>query len=525
MISLSQSKTKRLVAIHGWSGTVLGLLLYVVIFTGAVAVFEREISVWSQGGTQYSEGIGRKIDRLFRQHAKEIDRKYYEEIFIARNRSGDFRFSFQTHEKNPATDTLEDKAVILTIDEETEQVVSRWEGFLSERAPDRGDTLSRFFVDIHVQLHLPNPYGLILVGILGLMMMAAAISGILIHRHLIKEMFLPVRPRKSMVSARDLHNLAGTWGIPFAILLAFTGVFFSFATTLGVPIMAMVAFGGDQQALIESVQGTAKVLDKTPASLASLDYIIKDAINRTEGAYVTFIGIQHYDTMAATVRVNMATIDGQLSGNVFGYEGVSREFTGEKPLLGQVPSLGSSLIGIIAPLHFGSFAGIASKTVWLGLGLAMAFVSATGMLLWTKRREDQAIWREFHKWIYVVIWGLPVAMMVSAYAFFLTLPAGDPGWWVPASFVIASLVIIGACLMKPFQEDAFRRLTGIMAVGLPLLRHLTGGTSWSESILTQGQGVIIAIDVVLLALGLILLCWKQIKQSSRTMSAQPEPAE
>ena len=37
--------------------------------------------------------------------------------------------------------------------------------------------LRKFLVDLHVQLYLPNPWGLILTGILGLMMMAAVISG------------------------------------------------------------------------------------------------------------------------------------------------------------------------------------------------------------------------------------------------------------------------------------------------------------------------------------------------------------
>lgn len=525
MISLEQSKTKRLVSIHGWSGTVLGLLLYVVIFTGAVAVFEREISVWSQGGRENVQGLGVKVDRIFRQYANDIDREYYEEVFIGRTRGGDLRFAFQGHQTNPATEKIEDKSVILVVDDRTGALVSKWEGFASDRPVPRGDILANFYVAIHEQLHLPNPYGLILVGILGLMMMAAAVSGILIHKHLVRDMFLPARGQRRLLSARDLHVLAGTWGLPFAILLAFTGVFFSFATTLGIPILAMVAFGGDQQAMIESIQGTAKLLDKSQAPLASLDYIILDAIKRTEGGYVTFIAIQHYDTMAASVRVSMATTDGQLAGTTLGYEGVTRAFEGVKPLFGQVPSLGASLIGIIAPLHFGSFAGLSSKFVWFGLGLAMAYVTATGMLLWAKRREEQKLWRDFYHWIYVVIWGLPVAMLVSAYVYFLTLPAGNPAFWVPASFVIASLLIIGIYSRSEFEELLFRKLVAIQCLGLPVLRHLTGGTSWSEALLEQGQGAILAIDLILLVSGFVLLFWQQIVEKNQSTSLQSEPAE
>lgn len=44
MIALEQAKTKTLVAVHGWSGISLGLLLYAVILTGMVAVFAEEIA-------------------------------------------------------------------------------------------------------------------------------------------------------------------------------------------------------------------------------------------------------------------------------------------------------------------------------------------------------------------------------------------------------------------------------------------------------------------------------------------------
>jgi uncharacterized iron-regulated membrane protein len=49
VISLSAGETKRLVAVHGWAGALLGLLLYAVIVTGTAAVFSNEIKAWSGG--------------------------------------------------------------------------------------------------------------------------------------------------------------------------------------------------------------------------------------------------------------------------------------------------------------------------------------------------------------------------------------------------------------------------------------------------------------------------------------------
>ena len=52
MIRLPQRETKLMVAVHGWSGVVLGLLLYAVIVTGTAAVFAQEIKFWSAGALE-----------------------------------------------------------------------------------------------------------------------------------------------------------------------------------------------------------------------------------------------------------------------------------------------------------------------------------------------------------------------------------------------------------------------------------------------------------------------------------------
>ena len=146
------------------------------------------------------------------------------------------------------------------------------------RSPPAWETsaLRKFLVELHVQLYLPDPWGLILTGILGLMMMAAVVSGLLMHRHLIRDLFLAERPGGRLASVRDRHVLASSWSLPFAFLLAFTGSFFSFAGTIGFPLVASVAFGGDEEAMSATLFEPPVPEDPTPAPLASLDYILAD---------------------------------------------------------------------------------------------------------------------------------------------------------------------------------------------------------------------------------------------------------
>ncbi|MEM7508378.1 MAG: PepSY-associated TM helix domain-containing protein [Pseudomonadota bacterium] len=522
MIALDQIRTKRLIAIHGWSGTILGLLLYAVVLTGTIAVFADEIAVWSEGGSGSAEGLVELVDRPMRDLARQVDPAYLEEISIFKNTSGAIQMSFHEHRVNPATGDLDDHGVVYQVDPHTGEVLTEARGFQSDlRANERESALERFLVDLHVQLYVPAPWGLLLTGILGLAMMVASVSGFLIHRHLIRDAFLPPRGQARLVSARDRHVLASTWSLPFGFVLAFTGAFFSFAISLGLPIVAMVAFGGDERAMIERIVGFEAPADTSPASLASLDYILADSAARS-GSAPAAASIEGYGTASAKVTVFHRPAGGALTGITNVYDGTDRRFIGIKPTLGTEPSVGSTVIGLMAPLHFGDFAGLLSKLAWLGLGGAMSYVVVTGMHMWVRRRGEQRIWQRLGRAITITAWGLPLAMLGSAFAFFLTLPAGDPVWWTPAGFVIAAFAAIAAGLGAEDPSDRYRRALALACLALPLLRQFSGGTAWGDA-LVDGQMAIIAVDMSLFLLG-ALLFWRP-RVSEPTNTALLEPAE
>ncbi|MEM6577918.1 MAG: PepSY-associated TM helix domain-containing protein [Pseudomonadota bacterium] len=527
MSFVTQAKTKRLLAVHGWSGTILGLLLYVVIFTGAIVVFADEIGAWSRGALGAESGLGPQVDHRFRVAARTVDRNYYEDVSIGRTRTGDFSYTFEGHEIDPSTGEEVDALVRLRVDPESGEVLERWEGLESDLPRDSTNALSRFWVDLHEELYLPAPYGFFLVCVLGMMMMFAAVSGVLIHKHVVRDAFVAARNPTRLVGARDLHVLAGTWGIPFAILLALTGAFLGFAFSVGVPVMAMIAFEGDQQAMIETLVARPEAgVDLTPAPLAALDFVIRDAMERT-GATVSSIQISNFDSVGATISVIMGPAPGGFSGQRLEFDGVTRAFEGVQPGFGTAHSLSSTLFGIIRPLHFGDFAGLGSKTVWFGMGLAMAYVNATGMLLWCKRREDQALWRSFRHWIMVTIFGLPFAMLVSAVAYFVTVPVADAHFWTPVGFLVGLFLCIALGLKSENAGNKLRLANAVLCLALPVLRHLMGGTSWSESLISGGAEILV-IDILLLAMGLLLLR----KARARSIDTEPpslgtvrEPAE
>ncbi len=419
MLKLPQRDTKALLAIHGWSGILLGVLLYAVICTGVAAVFAEEINEWASplSHTHSEVRFQPGMDTALRELAKEVDPQFYEEVAIFSGAGGRLNMRFHKHDIDPSGKPSE-RGVEFELDPSTWQTLARREGWAEQiEAKTHASGVADFLVNLHVRLHIPDPYGLFVTGVLGLAMMIAAVTGILVHRHLLAELFTLRLSRDALLRRRDLHVVAGTWNLPFAIILAFTGSFFSFASSVAIPAIAMVQFGGDQEKLIETLYSTPRPENATPATLANVEAMVADTRTRNRSE-PNFISIQNYGRADAAVTLYSDLPSDTLVYNSYFYDGPSGQLLRENPPLGLVPSMGASLVGVMYPLHFGSFAGATSKAVWVALGAAAAYVSLTGMLLWTRRREAEPAWRKMSTFVHYVGYGLPLALACAPYAFF-----------------------------------------------------------------------------------------------------------
>src|SRR3546814_2890223 len=80
MIHLKKEETKAMVAVHGWSGILLGLLLYAVVLTGTAAVFAEEIGAWSAGHVTTRSAFEKPIDATVRRLSAITPAKYHEGV-------------------------------------------------------------------------------------------------------------------------------------------------------------------------------------------------------------------------------------------------------------------------------------------------------------------------------------------------------------------------------------------------------------------------------------------------------------
>ncbi|EKV31849.1 hypothetical protein C882_3601 [Caenispirillum salinarum AK4] len=530
-MALTQSQMKRLTAVHGWSGTILGLLLFVVVSTGTLAVFSPEIERWSVG-VSAPKTLDAPIDGIVRNLADKMPNAMREEVGIWRDARGNLVAFFHTHIPHPESGKTEDYGTLFHIDPATGAVLDRAEGFVwTEPSLWVRSALEYFLVHLHVELFLPDPWGLVATGILGLLMMAAALTGGLMHRHLIRDLFVAERPGGRLASVRDRHVLAATWGLPFAVILAFTGSYYSFAGTVTRPLLAEVAYAGDQDRLRASLFQPTAAEDARRAPPADLDRMIARATEEG-GTAPTFLSITNYGRADSRAHVWHPAAPGRLSWGSMVFETATGTFLGPKPTIGNTPSAGSTLVGLIWPLHTGDFAGLASKAVWGALGGAMCFVILSGLRLWVRRRDADPLWRAFGRAVLATGCGVPLAMVACAHVFFLAQPFGTAAalTWTPAGFFAAALGCL-ALAWRMADVGRLRRLyLALFAYGcllLPAVRLACGGTSWANA-LAQGHGVVVAVDGLLLAAGAAALArhrgWVG-RWSRHSRTEKMEPAE
>ncbi len=500
MINLKARETKTLVAVHGWAGAVLGLLLYVVIVTGMAAVFSNEIKAWSGGLLGISDPLNQPLGAVLARLEAQTPEEFRDDLGLRATPAGNVHAFF--HADETVNGVRRERGVLYEIGP-NESVISRQEGLGNELAAnDPHAALGRFYVDLHVRLHVPNPWGLILTGILGLAMLVAAVSGILMHRHLFRDIFL-MRGRDRLVGLRDLHSVAGTWTLPHAFVLAFTGAYLSFAIAVALPMLAKIAFKGDVREMVTTLNGLNSV-DARPAAIADIDRILSDARQRA-GAPLMSAGWENRGRADSRITVFPTPRSGDLTAMRLIYNGSTGQLIRERPIIGLKPSWGASLLGLIGPVHFGNFAGWWSRSVWFALGAASAYVAWSGLNLWVRRRSNQRGWRGLGRATAWVGGGLPFAMTVAAVAYFASLPSLATVFWTPVAFLIAAaLALIPAIVMRSVERvpPLLFGATGILMVVIPVLRTAVGGPDWNAA-LAAGQSAIPVMDGLVVLGGLV----------------------
>lgn len=366
----SQRTLNRLFVLHSWAGIVTGLLMFIVCFSGAVVVFKNEIDLWANPSLAQlprSEHPA-SLDAVLTQLQTRYPGATVETIALPDAVNPSY-FAFVRERGAPANTRIK-----VALRSDTGTVVGPVDSQL-------GQTLRM----LHVFLFFGPRW---IVGFLGAAMLVLIVTGIVIHRKILAELFTQRWGRSFRVVMSDLHKSAGIWGLGFHILIATTGAWmglaplfeqgYKYVTTAASPSAGAAATKPARKAGGDAAE---------PVPMQSLDALYATAQQAVPGLEVRYVSMRRWGTDTAE-----AGFTGNLSGHLASTARVDINAATGVPKKVHDPRMAGfwSLVnGLMEPLHFGDFGGLALKWLYFFLGMTPAFLSISGTLIWLDARQQR----------------------------------------------------------------------------------------------------------------------------------------
>ena len=475
-LSLSPEFVKQSLGAHTWLGLVVGAAMYLICLSGTLLVFHEELARWEQPEIQE-----------FTSYDPAVVSATFNTWFSDPDRVTPHLWAILPTDAVPR----------LRFASETESWFVNEDGSIG---PAERNGWTEMLLDLHLYLHLPKNWGMILVSALGAMLVALIISGFLAHRKILRDAFKLRLGGNRQLEQTDIHNRLSVWGAPFHLMIAITGAYFGLALVV-LGVYANVYAEGDSDAVIAAVFGGDPELEQ-PLGAVALDAALINMREIAPDKTPILVTVHDAGTAERFIEV-LATVEGRLiysENYVFGADGRFLDKRGFSD-----GEAGKQIIYSIYRLHFGRFGGVGVKILYGFLGLALTVVSATGINIWLARRRSRS-WLD-DVWAGIV-WGAPAALAASA---LLTVCLGAPalaGFWLPYA------AAVGYALWRRNERASRRALQhvgGAVLVALAAIYWLT----------QPGSAISLPVTVLLLvgASGLWLIALRTRTHSTRKVRA------
>ncbi|PTT93406.1 peptidase [Pelomonas sp. HMWF004] len=387
--------------LHTWFGLVLGFVLMVVFFFGALSVFDREIDRWAIPQSRFQPQPMPSFDRVLRP-AFERMQPAPENVALLEGRvNGPIPERFETVRRWGAYTTHRDPVVAVFAGYAVPQAKDPEETVWASHAldPRNGKVLpegqlrigSQFFYPMHYSLNLNwKDLGYWIVGFSALMMLAALVSGVVMHRKIFREFFTFRRNKSVQRSALDLHNLTGVVALPFHFFFAFTGLVIFAGIYFPVAHTQLHELHELSEKIEARETGLPHERAGVPAPLASVDAMVAEAQRRWAArgiaGEVGYLGIEHVGDANAFVSVYRAGTDRvALTGEGIHFKASTGELLREDPPRTAVDSVNEFLTG----LHLQHFRHWLLRWLYVLGGLLGCVCIATGFIFFVEKRKKQ----------------------------------------------------------------------------------------------------------------------------------------
>ena len=522
--------------LHTWFGLVLGYVLMACFFFGSLSVFDREIDRWAIPETRFDPQPMPSFDRMLLPELQRLqpDAAHYEAEMrrlmdpteIARkglppraSLKADEYWAYTTHRdpvlrmgagftvpqpRDPAGHNHVHGEV--TIDPRS-----------GARLPsDRLKIGSEFFYPMHYSLHLHwKDLGMWVVGLAALVMLAALVSGVVMHRRIFRE-FFTFRPGKhAQRSVLDLHNLTGVVALPFHFFFALTGLIIFAAIYLPVSETMLRPLAHAHAAKEAQRTGLPHERAGVAAPMSSVDAMVAEAKRRWAArdmpGEVGFLTIHHVGDRNAYVSIFRAGSDSvALVGYGVHFSAVTGEVLHEDPPRSAVGNINEFLTG----LHLQHFEHWLLRWLYVLGGLLGCVCIATGFVFFVEKRKKQhaAAGSQGSRVVDTLAVATVTGMLIATLSMLVAnrlLPADLParGAWEERVFWLAWLAALAHAAWRTRAVAAGRvapawREQCLMVAALAATAvALNGLTTGDHLLATVGRGYwpVAGVDLALLA--------------------------
>ncbi|TDF82412.1 PepSY domain-containing protein [Pseudomonas sp. H9] len=486
--------TQSLSWMHTWSGLIFGWVLFAIFLTGTIAVFDSEIDNWMRPeipahSLSQPEAAQRALDYLQANHAG----------------ASAWNIGLPT-ERSPSLN--------VSAGEQRRGGGQALDPTTGEPLAVRETAGGSFFFRFHFTLNLPRTLGIWVVGLAAMVMLAALISGIVIHKKFFKE-FFTFRPAKGQRSWLDAHNATAVLVLPFHLMITYTGLVIFYLIYM--PAAADALFDGDRNALGQALRGVPA--QQHASGRPAGQHVQEDAVLTPLGP-VLAQAQQHMGPVSSISIHNPGRSDARievrpvLGNRIELTKGQSMVFDGVTGNVVRAPAETRPSVltqRVMSGMHFAQFGGYSMRWLYFICGLASCAMIATGLVLFTvkrRRRHDgegalgALLYHAAERINVSAVAGLAVACIGMLWANRLLPVELDQraGWEVRVFFLIW-LATLGHAIVRPWlrawQEQL--GLAALLCLSLPLLNVFT---------VNRGDYMLLEITTVFIGALLGWCCWK-----------------
>jgi uncharacterized iron-regulated membrane protein len=462
--------------VHAWAGVLSALLLYVIFFMGAFALFHRQLDGWAEPGRPATElrnlpPLQPLLEQLGREEPLPGMRRIAfliepDGLSVSTQRGGrdehGYRFSAE-----------------------------------SGRLEPRHSQLGTFLYEMHYLGPLPG--GVYIAGVAALGLLLALLTGSLIHWKDLRRQWFQFRPeRVARTWSSDMHKVLGVFGLPYQLFYAWSGVMLSLSFATIEPVFVAAVFHGDRAAAASAKGDPGEpppATGRLTGALPNLDLLVARASSAVPGLVPNWVAIEHVGDEASSV-----SISGDFPEVPFGSASVLFRASDGGLLRRSGPATATWLQRFEAwfyGLHYAQLGGAGIRSLYALLAFATCAVIATGNLVWLERRAPRPA-QLGNRVLQRLTVGCCAGVVPAVAALFLAnrlIPTASNDFASVEQSVFWS--VWGAAALAPFVWRTNRCVAALelwIAAGtFTLAFALDALTRWSRVSAPLGQGVAVAL--------------------------------